>query len=286
MADPVFRSAYDFLAPSPDANYGSVLPFAQNREGSASWVTEGSNPRLALPEWLRTAMQGAVGLGESTQTGKLTPEALSLLTMGSMGTGTLLAPGGALATGGAPLRAYHGSSTAGIAPGELIPSQRGPLGPAVYLSPMEPVARRYAGEAGTLYERDLNREDLFHGMKQRDAPDVNPYDTWRSQQARLVDAAPPDKKQAVSALFEKMWPDDGYPLFHELSRMFGSQEAAQDYLKSAGYKGITGNIDGPEIAWFSKLSAAGGVPPPGFSVPPQQQDQSPPGFRVAKDMVY
>jgi hypothetical protein len=92
MADPVFRSWYDFLAPNPDANYGSVLPFAYNREGSAAWVQEGNNPRLSIPEWLRTAMQGVVGLGESTQTGTLSGDALKVLTTLGPGTGALLAP--------------------------------------------------------------------------------------------------------------------------------------------------------------------------------------------------
>jgi hypothetical protein len=288
VADPVFRSAYDFLAPSPDANYGSVLPFAYNREGSPSWVTEGSNQRLAMPEWLRSAAQGVVGLGESTQTGQLTPEALALLTTGSVGTGALFAPRGALAAGASrPIQAWHGSPTPGIAPGELVPSARGPLGPAVYMSPNENVAQRYAGQGGHLYERTVNPDDIFHGMRIHGQTDVNPYEVWRNQQKKLVEAAEPDKKEAINALFEKTWPDDGYSMFWELSRLYGSQEKAQEALKSAGFKGYSANIDGPEIAWFGKYGVAGGPPVPGLNVAPQQQQPSQaPGFRVAKDMVY
>jgi hypothetical protein len=178
VADPVFRSAYDFLAPSPDANYGSVLPFAYNREGSPSWVTEGSNPRFALPEWLRSAAQGVVGLGESTQTGSLTPEALALLTTGSVGTGALMAPGGALAAGAARL-------TPAIKVGDRIVRDESHLKAAMRLpqnTPEEIAARKEAimyGEKSRGFTDDrgrfLNRERaheyaLANDLIREDAP--------------------------------------------------------------------------------------------------------------------
>jgi hypothetical protein len=92
---------YRALAPRPDAEYGSILPFAYNAPGSPTWAREGSNLRFALPEFARSAMRGFLDLLQGTETGKLTPEALETITLGSLGAGGALAPRGALAAGGA-----------------------------------------------------------------------------------------------------------------------------------------------------------------------------------------
>jgi hypothetical protein len=92
---------YDALAPDPDAEYGTILPFAVNRVGSPSWVAEGRNLRFAMPGFLRSTLQGISDLGASTQTGTLTPEALGTVVSGALGGGIAGAPRGALAAGGA-----------------------------------------------------------------------------------------------------------------------------------------------------------------------------------------
>ena len=97
--DPYYRA----LAPRPDAEYGSILPFAYNAPGSPAWVQEGRHFRPALPEFARSAMKGFLDLLQSTETGKLTPEALETITLGSLGAGAKLTPRGALASGAARL---------------------------------------------------------------------------------------------------------------------------------------------------------------------------------------
>jgi hypothetical protein len=52
---------------------------------------------------------------------------------------------------------------------------------------------------------------------------------------------------------EKLSPSDGYPFFARLSQIYGSQEGAQKLLRDAGYRGISGNVDGPEIAHFDPV---------------------------------
>jgi hypothetical protein len=89
------------LARNPDADYGTILPFAVNRVGSPTWAMEGSNLRFALPDFLRATLQGITDLGASTETGTLTPEALGTVLSGSLGGGIAGAPRGVLAAGGA-----------------------------------------------------------------------------------------------------------------------------------------------------------------------------------------
>lgn len=146
---------------------------------------------------------------------------------------------------------YHGSRTSGI--GTLRRSERGPLGPGVYASPHRPIAERYADENGTIYSFESPKE-IFHGMKPWGAgSDVDPYEIWRNQAKAVVAAAPPEKQREIAALFEKLGPDDGYPLYYRLTQMMGSHEAAQDIFRRAGYKGMTGYVDGPETVLFDEV---------------------------------
>ena len=105
-------SYYRALAPRPDAEYGSILPFAYNAPGSPTWVQEGRDFRPALPEFARSAMKGVLDLLQGTETGKLTPEALETITLGSLGAGAMLAPRGALASGAARLEMDQASRLA------------------------------------------------------------------------------------------------------------------------------------------------------------------------------
>ena len=77
--DPHYRA----LEPRPDAEYGSILPFAYNAPGSPTWVLEGDDFRPALPGFARSTMKGFLDLLQGTETGKLTPEALETITLGS-----------------------------------------------------------------------------------------------------------------------------------------------------------------------------------------------------------
>lgn len=152
------------------------------------------------------------------------------------------------------LKAFHGSPVKGLR--ELLPSERGPLGPAVYLTPNDAVAQRY-GE--NLYTKDLNQADIFHGMGRTGLSSAdNPYQIWRDQAARLSGVAA-DKAGDVAAMMEKLGPSDGYRLFRDLAGTVGGDEGAQRLLSSAGYKGISGHIDGPEIAMFDKLPLDTGI---------------------------
>lgn len=143
------------------------------------------------------------------------------------------------------IRAYHGSPIKGLK--ELLPSDRGPLGPAVYMTPNSGVASRY-GE--NVYDSELNQADIFHGMGRTGLDSSqNPYQIWRDQGSRLAGVAG-DKAGDIVQLIEKLGPSDGYRFFRDLSGIMGSDQAAQNLLSSAGFKGISGHIDGPEIALF------------------------------------
>jgi hypothetical protein len=301
MADPVFRSAYDFLAPSPDANYGSVLPFAYNREGSGAWVQEGSNPRLAMPEWLRSAMQGVVGLGESTQTGQLTPEALALLTSGSVGTGSTLGVRGALASGGArPALAMDEASRMARAKAQgnttdvyhatgkdftqfdNSKSVRQAYGAATHVAADPALANMFArqlDEGGRVMPLKVNLGKVADADTFKQYAAKNDWDIPKTTQALINDGY-----ESVSYSHGQFFtPQDG--------RLVGSlpgQDQAYAILNPANIRSRFARFD-PEQAGSSNIMAArvGGVPVPGFSVaPPSQQQVQQPGFRVAKDMVF
>ena len=154
------------------------------------------------------------------------------------------AAGGLLGGGGAgPLTAFHGSPQAGLK--TLMPGDRGPLGPAVYMSPFEMIAQRYGGN---LYSAELG--NIFNGLGSRFLPsNVSPYAVWRQQQQQVG-----GKSREAANLMDRLSPADGYPFFFDLTRLMGGQTAAQQLLQNAGYKGISGWVDGPEVAHFTPLS--------------------------------
>ena len=94
---------YNTLSADPNAEYGTLLPFARDKATGAR--------RVALPEIVRSGAQGMLDLAAGTETGDVTPEAVQSLVFGGLAGGGALAPRGALAAGGArpPIRAYHGS---------------------------------------------------------------------------------------------------------------------------------------------------------------------------------
>ena len=158
------------------------------------------------------------------------------------------------------MQLHHGSRAPGI--DTLRRSERGPLGPGVYASPHRPTAERYAGTEGTVYSFDSPKE-IFHGMKPWGAgSDVNPYEIWRNQAKSVVAAAPSEKQREIAALFQKLGPDDGYPLYQRLANMLGSHEATQALFRRAGYKGMTGYVDGPETVLFDEVPLTEAEKPP------------------------
>jgi hypothetical protein len=154
-------------------------------------------------------------------------------------------PKGAITSGFSdPL--YHGSPQAGLA--ELMPSVRGPLGPGVYTTPVEHVAGRYAGEAGNMYQLPEKTRDIYRGHGHRSDDEWFGY---KDDMKRLVAAAEPERRQAVEELVGKMWSGDGYPLYQRLRSLYGSDEAAQGLFKRAGFDGLSGQVDGPEVLLFA-----------------------------------
>jgi len=88
-----FKEAYDYLAPAPNTEYGSILPVARDTQTGAN--------RFAMPSFLRDILLGATDLAAGTQTGELTGRGAATLLGSGIGAGSLTAPAGALATGAA-----------------------------------------------------------------------------------------------------------------------------------------------------------------------------------------
>jgi hypothetical protein len=154
-----------------------------------------------------------------------------------------------MAGGTVPLA--HSSSRPGLT--VLNPSTRGPLGPGVYASDNSNVYSRYGDNT---YRFEVPRGDIFHGTGSRDIgdyfPNHNPTDLWRSQAERVAQVSG-DKAAQVRDVFNKRWSEEGYQLFGDLSRIFGGDTIAQDVFRRAGFKGISGHVDGPEYLMFDPV---------------------------------
>lgn len=150
---------------------------------------------------------------------------------------------------------FHGSPQTNLS--TLTPGPRGPFGPAVYASPVQGVAARYAGELGRTYAIKNADGEIFHGLGSSYLPSgVNAYDLWKTQTQKLMDAAPPELKRPIGETAIKLLPQDGYALFGNISRMLGSKEAAQALFQKAGFAGVSGHVDGPEVALFNNQQVA------------------------------
>ena len=87
------RDAYKALEADPNADYGTILPFAIDR-------TTGK-PRWAMPSILRDPLVAGLDLLAGLDTGEVTPRAALQIGLGGLGFGAGMAPRGALAMGGA-----------------------------------------------------------------------------------------------------------------------------------------------------------------------------------------
>lgn len=177
------------------------------------------------------------------------------------------------------LKLYHGSPRSDLT--ELLPGPEGTgaLGPGVYGSPFNQTAGLYASEGGKVYDFEAP-DDLMYGAGARwdEIPsNVSPYQVWRDNVKRLVDAAPDDQKAMIAEAGDKMV-GDGYPFFRTLAANLGSKEAAQDLYKRAGFKGLTAMVDGPEAVLFDPVNLAApaitaGVPLGLLAMQPNQGPQ-------------
>jgi hypothetical protein len=158
---------------------------------------------------------------------------------------------------------FHGSPRAGLT--ELTPSVRGPLGPGVYSTPGQ-ISGRYAGEGGSVYTLPQKERDIYRGHGKRTDEE---YFGWKDDKQRLLAATEPENQAAVSALLDRMGPADGYPLYARLrSDVYKGDEGAQALFKRAGFEGVSGLVDGPEVLLFNKQPLA----PLGARVAQQRPD--------------
>lgn len=155
-------------------------------------------------------------------------------------------PKGSVGSGFADLL-HHGSPQRGIR--VLNESERGPLGPGVYASPFEGTASRYAGDGGAMYTLPQKERDIFNGLGDRYG---SGYEGWKSDKARLLAAAEPDKRAALAEILDKTWMSDGYPMYARIRGIYGGHEGAQSLFKRAGFEGLSGHVDGPEVVLFGK----------------------------------
>jgi hypothetical protein len=149
---PDLESAYHRLAPDPDVFYGTFLPVAFNRPGSARWMREGTNFRWSLPATVRDGLLGALDLANGTHTGEVTPRAAELpmdrasIDARAKAMGFLTQPGT-----DDLLTVYHGTNRE-ISPGfRLDPPERATTAASadagMWASTQPAVAQRYAEAA-------------------------------------------------------------------------------------------------------------------------------------------
>lgn len=145
----------------------------------------------------------------------------------------------------------HGSPKSGLS--KLLKSERGPLGPGVYTTPVESLAKRYAGEGGAVYSLPDKNFDVFTGAGHRDVG----WEAFKNDVSRLKAAAEkyaPEKADEINAIIDKSWSGDGYPMYARIKQVLGSDEKAQGLFKAAGFDGLSGQVDGPETLLFNNQS--------------------------------
>ena len=153
------------------------------------------------------------------------------------------------------LKMWHGSPKDGLT--ELRPSSEGTgaLGPGVYGSPFDRTASNYGPN---MYEFEAP-DNMFLGSGQRwdeISSNQNPFQIWRDQVSKLVEANP-EHADAIKAAGAKTM-NDGYGFFKTLAYHMGSKEAAQTVFKKAGYEGLTAMVDGPEAVVFGSVPVKAG----------------------------
>ena len=165
--------------------------------------------------------------------------ALTAMSGGVAGTGR----GGVALGSGMSFPLYHGSPKAGLK--EILPSERGALGPGTYFTPAENVAARYGDN---VYELPTKERNIFNGLGDR----YGSYEGWKADKEALLKAVEPEKRAELQAILDKMWMSDGYPMHARIAGMYRDEAKAQALYKRAGFEGFAGHADGPEVVLFGK----------------------------------
>lgn len=214
----------------------SVRPDGGRKEGMATAAIEGALP--AIMEMINEAGNQATlaAAGEDYSMGPV-------LNAAAMAVGMPGGSGGLGSTMRYPL--YHGSPNTGLK--HLEPSVRGPLGPGTYTSTSEQLAGHYAGSSGKTYQLPQKERDIYQGLGHRTD------DEWfgfKADKQRLIDAAEPDKRKAIADILDRSWSSDGYSSYQRIAQIYKSDDAAQALFKRAGFEGVSGLVDGPEVLLF------------------------------------
>lgn len=236
---------------------GALLPIQKNRQtGQWAW---------AVPRTLSDMLSGAMAPGKAARgeyslmvdpnTGEnyydgMAGDAYNLAQMLTLGSGAVPAEANALRMGmmrGSDL--YHGSPVHGL--DEIRPSTRGPLGSGVYTSPARQISEHYAGTDGSIYSMPRDY-DVFRGHGHRTDDE---WFAFKDDKKRLLGAVETEHKKTVESMMDKLWSGDGYPLFVRLSQMYRSEEKARDLFKRAGFEGVSGQVDGPEVLLFDAVKS-------------------------------
>ena len=226
--------------------------------GVGAAMPEAYGANVPIQDPLAKALLGVMKTGASAATlpgdvyaGRVDPtspegiaRAADLVGMVTLGAGAMPAEANAVRTGMSfPL--FHGSPKAGLK--EILPSERGALGPGAYFTPADNVAARY-GE--NVYQLPEKNRDIFNGLGDR----YGSYEDWKADKQRLMNAVEPEKAAELEAILDKMWTNDGYPMHSRIAGMYRDEGKAQDLYKRAGFEGIAGHADGPEVALFGSQS--------------------------------
>lgn len=254
-------SPWDMFPQDPAAagqlmDYARALPQPQQGPSFLDKLGTTTLGRLAQDVWGAVKAPGDAYAGRlqvtDSATGRVSDEALrrgfdlgGLVMSGGFGGGV---PKGAIgSTFSDPL--MHGSSRTGLT--ELTPSARGPLGPGVYTTPAPHVAGLYAGK-GTIYTLPQKNRDIYNGLGHH----YGDYAGREADKARLIAAAEPENREAVASLVNRMG-GEGYPMYARLrGDVYKSDEGAQNLFKRAGFEGLSGHVDGPEVLLFGAQKLA------------------------------
>lgn len=77
-----------------------------------------------------------------------------------------------------------------------------------------------------------------------------------ADKARLIAAAEPENREAIAAIVNRTF-GEGYPMYARLrGDIYKGDEGAQELFKRAGFEGLSGHVDGPEVLLFGKQQLA------------------------------
>jgi len=314
-APPALRDAYKWLEPDPNAEYGTVLPFARDKTtGEMRW---------AMPGLVRDFLTGGLDLLAGVDTGEVTPRAAVQLGLGGMGSGAMLAPRGALAAGAARIaprldpaamgRArqmgfnvdrplFHGTPApdfpafAPLPPWEAVRTGRAPgiwtaENPEVAANFSVPAQREQVGLVGLpgnpgSPESTPRILPLF-GRSERPAPlTISPGDRWGDINRAIADAYA-SGYDAVRLQNYTMFPElgpqtiwgfrDPNQLRSWFARFDPNRRYSDDLLAASAVPGF--NVVPPPQPGFNVQP----TPPPGFRVDPQSLPNS---LRRPQDREY